>query len=193
MTELALKDMSLALRHAGPADAVQLKDQILPVYAMSHADQMHDPWFAPAKFWERLVRIYAQTPEFDLVTGWIGSTVVGYAFGSPRTTDDLWPQILAHMPHIAPEGHVYIFREFAVAPDHQRQGIGKRIHDELLRPRTEKVAHLLVRPDNPARAAYTKWGWTNVGTKKPFDDSPTFDALALDLAAWRTTASRSTP
>jgi hypothetical protein len=81
---------------------------------------MHDPWFSPEQFWERLVDIYAKTRDFDLVTGWIDDTVVGYAFGSPRDNDDLWTNIIRTYPDMTPKGSVYIFREFAVSPDWQR-------------------------------------------------------------------------
>lgn len=173
---------TLNLKHADSAETLKLRDQVMPVYAASHADQMHDEWFSPEQFWTRLVDIYAQTRDFDLVTGWIDDTVVGYAFGSPRDKEDLWDAIHRIYPDMTPSGPVYIFREFAVAPDWQRHGFGTQIHDELLRGRTEQAAHLLVRPDNaPAQAAYKSWGWKQVGQIKPFPDSPTFDALAFDL------------
>ena len=172
----------LRLRHTGPEETLALRDQILPVYASSHADQMHDPWFSLAEFWKRLVEIYAKTRDFDLVTAWFDDIVVGYAFGSPRDNEDLWPDIHNAFPDMEPHGPVYIFREFAVSPTFQRQHVGAKIHDELLRGRPEQVAHLLVRPDNvAAQAAYARWGWKMIGKIRPFDDSPTFDALALDL------------
>jgi ribosomal protein S18 acetylase RimI-like enzyme len=161
---------------------LNLRNQVIPVYASSHADQMHDPWFSPEKFWDRLVDIYAKTRDFDLVTAWLDGVVVGYAFGSPRDNPGLWPDLRKVFHDMTPEEPVYIFREFAVTPALQRHGIGTKIHNELLRPRTEQVAHLLVRPDNDAaQAAYRRWGWKAVGQVQPFADSPIFDALALDL------------
>src|SRR5882724_11344381 len=151
---------ALALQHSGPVETLTLREQILPVYASSHADQMHDPWFSPGEFWNRLVDIYAKTRDFDLVTGWVGDAVVGYAFGSPRDKEDLWETVCRVYPDMTPSGPVYIFREFAVMPTWQRHGFGTLIHDELLRNRPEQAAHLLVRPDNgPAQAAYRSWGW----------------------------------
>lgn len=173
---------NLQLRHSDAEQTLALRDQVVPVYASSHADQMHDPWFAPEKFWERLVDIYAKTRDFDLVTAWLDGKVVGYAFGSPRDSEDLWPAIHEVFPNLEPYGPVYIFREFAVSPEMHRRHIGTAVHDELLRGRPEQVAHLLVRPDNePAQAAYAQWGWKSIGKVQPFEDSPTFDALALDL------------
>ena len=40
----------------------------------------------------------------------------------------------------------------------------------------------MVLPDNtPAQAAYVSWGWRKLGNLKPFDDSPTYDAMVLPL------------
>ena len=178
---------NLIVRHHGPAETLTMRELLVPIYAATHADLLRDePWNAPEVWWGRLADNYSRTRDFDLVTGWAGDTLVGYAFGSPNDTGKSWPEIHAVFPCLTPEGPVYIFREFAVRPDRQRRGYGRLIHDELLRRRPEQVAHLLLRKDNDvARAAYQSWGWLPAGEVKPFEDSPTFDAMALDLTARR--------
>lgn len=172
------------LRHCDPVTTLTLREHLVPIYAATHAHLLDQPWYSPDDWWSRLADIYVKTRDFDLVTAWHGDTCVGYAFGSPRDGDDLWPQIHAALPELRPSGPIYIFREFAVTPTQQRKGYGTLIHDELLRGRPEQAAHLLVRQDNgPAQAAYRRWGWVLAGTKKPFEDSPTFDAMALNLRA----------
>ncbi|GGL11894.1 hypothetical protein GCM10012284_53280 [Mangrovihabitans endophyticus] len=159
-----------------------MRDDLLTVYTASHADLIHLPWFSPEQFWERLVTLYAKTDDFDLVTGQLNDQVIGYAFGSPRTDEPLRHLLHTQIPTIPDTGPVYIFREFAVHPEHQRHGHGTRIHHELLRTRPETAANLLVRTDNqPALTAYHRWGWTIIGTKKPFPDSPTLTSMGLDL------------
>ena len=164
-----------------------MRDLLVPIYSATHAHLIGvDPWNAPERWWERLADTYSKTRDFDLVTGWLGDELVGYAFGSPTGKDRLWPAITAVFPHLQPSGSVYIFREFAVRPDSQRRGYGRLIHDELLRGRPEQAAHLLVRKDNDlARAAYLSWGWQAAGEVKPFPDSETFDAMALDMTSRR--------
>lgn len=101
--------------------------------------------------------------------------------GRPRLWDDLRRALAQHPTPAEPEP-IYIFREFAVHPRHQRQGHGRALHDALLAPRPEPLAHLLVRPDNtPAKSAYLSWGWRAIGQKQPFPDSPTFDAMVRVL------------
>ena len=170
------------LRHAGPSETVALREQILSVYAASHAELIGKPWWSPQEFWDRLTTIYAKTPDFDLVTGWDNGVAVGYAFGSPSDGQVHQSSVEGLYPDLKPAGSVYLFREFAVHPKFQRRGFGRRIHDELLRERPEKAALLLVRQDNvPAQAAYASWGWSKGGTKKPFEDAAEFDVLVLNL------------
>jgi ribosomal protein S18 acetylase RimI-like enzyme len=178
---------ALVLQRYGVAQTLALESAILDVYAASHQEPIEsDPWFAPSQFWQRLVNIYSLTRDFETVGGWIQNELVGYAFGSPREdAASVFDRIRAALPDLPlpPDPKpIYIFREFAVSPNHQRRGYGRLIHDELLRPRHEPLAHLLVRVDNvAARAAYFSWGWKKIGQVKPFPDSPTMDSLVLPL------------
>ncbi|MEV8375203.1 GNAT family N-acetyltransferase [Kribbella sp. NPDC056861] len=176
----------LTIERHDATSTLELRDDILPVYAASHDDQMHDPWFHPDHFWERLVELYLPGRDFELVAGRIAGVVVGYAFGSPRDQHGtIWGDLHSTRPEWdlpAEPVPMYMFREFATHPDHQRQGVGRRVHDVLLQGRPEPVAELLVRKDNvPAQAAYRAWGWVQLGEKRPFPDSPIFDRLVLQL------------
>jgi GNAT superfamily N-acetyltransferase len=140
-----------------------LRDDILPVYVASHDDQMHDPWFHPDLFWERLVDLYLPGRDFELVTSRSADVVLGCAFGSPRDQHGaIWDGLRATYPEwdlSAESVPMYMFREFAVHPDHQRQGTGRQVHDALVDRRPEPVAELPVRKDNDAaQAAYRSWG-----------------------------------
>ncbi len=168
------------------AGALQLKEPILAVYLASHHDQQHNPWFGPGPFWQRLVELYAPSRDFGLVVAWRGDTMVGYAFGSPKDdAADVWQMVERTLPEVAvpktPEP-IYFFREFAVDPAHQGKGYGRLIHDALLKARPERLAHLLVRQDNPAKNAYLHWSWHIVGQVQPFSDAPVMDAMVKILS-----------
>jgi ribosomal protein S18 acetylase RimI-like enzyme len=176
----------LVVERHGSEATLKMREEILPVYAASHDDQMHDPWFHPDQFWERLIEFYAPGRDFELVAGRLDGQVVGYAFGSPREEHGaVWDELRATYPEYnlpADSEPIYIFREFAVHPDHQRKGVGRQLHDALMAPRPEPAAELLVRKDNvAAQAAYRSWGWVQLGEKQPFPDSPLFDRLVLSL------------
>ncbi|GAB3835815.1 GNAT family N-acetyltransferase [Kribbella italica] len=176
----------LVIERHDAISTAKLRDDILPVYAASHDDQMYDPWFHPDQFWERLVDLYLPGRDFELVAGRIAGVVVGYAFGSPRDQHGaIWDDLHSAYPGWglpAESEPLYMFREFATDPEHQRKGVGRRVHDALLEGRPEPAAELLVRKDNvPAQAAYRSWGWVQLGEKQPFPDSPVFDRLVLNL------------
>lgn len=169
---------SETLRHA---------DEIKTVYLAAHRPQQGNPWYSPAKFWERLEDLYAPIPGFELVAGWRDGHIVGYAFGTPyRQPAEARAKAAQVFPELAAEtadAPVYIFREFSVHPDQQRQGYGRIIHDAALAERPERLAYLLVRGENPAETLYASWGWRVIGQARPFADWPLMDEMAKPLPA----------
>ncbi|WP_040694231.1 GNAT family N-acetyltransferase [Nocardia vinacea] len=167
-------------RHDAAA-TLGLADELKAVYLASHREQQADPWYSPARFWERLEELYAPIPSFELVTGRVGGRMVGYAFGTRYGRPQaVWDKAVRIYPELAVEtsGLVYIFREFAVHPDYQGHGYARIIHDALLSGHPEPLAYLLVRVGNPAKAAYESWGWRVIGQDQPFPDSPVMDEMA---------------
>jgi GNAT superfamily N-acetyltransferase len=119
------------------------------------------------------------------MVAWQDEVMVGYAFGSPMgRPQQIWDMVRTSMPDIsvsAAEEPVYFFREFAVDPSYQGKGYGRLLHDALLKTRPERLAHLLVRQDNAAKNAYSRWGWHIVGQVQPFADAPVMDAMVRVL------------
>jgi len=169
------------IEHYDSEGALRLKEPVLAVYLASHHDQQHNPWFSPGQFWQRLVDLYAPSHGFGMVTAWHGQAMAGYAFGSVMgQPQEIWAMIRAALPDIpvsSAQEPIYFFREFAVDPSYQGKGYGRLLHDALLQTRPERLAHLLVRPDNPAKSTYTRWGWRVVGQVQPFPDAPVLDAM----------------
>jgi GNAT superfamily N-acetyltransferase len=180
---------TLILRHYDADETLQLKEPMLRVYSTSHAEPIRsDPWFCENKFWQRLVDLYAPGRDFAMVSGWLDDEMIGYAFGSPRDNPaKTWEQVRAGLPDFPATDDnepLYIFREFAVHPDHQGKGYGRQIHNELLRERPERLAVLYVRTDNvQATGAYLSWGWLKIASEQPFPDSPVLHVMARPLPA----------
>lgn len=177
----------LVLRRHDAAGMHDRRDALLSVYAEVYADLLADPFFAPARFWQRLEN-YAKRQGFALVTGWLDDDLVGYTLGFTLPKQATWwggfrgdvdPALLEE------DGQrTFAVTQLMVLPTRQRRGYARRLHDALLEGRSEERATLLVKPDNvPARAAYLSWGWHQFGQIQPFDDAPVYDALMCKLNA----------
>jgi ribosomal protein S18 acetylase RimI-like enzyme len=123
---------------------------------------------------------------FEIVAAEIDGKPVGLAFGYTLPESARWWRGLTTPVDptlIAETGHrTFALCELMVHPDWQRHGIAQALHNELLHPRAEDRATLLVREDNTAaQTAYAKWGWTKIGKLKPYPDSPNYDALVLQI------------
>jgi ribosomal protein S18 acetylase RimI-like enzyme len=166
--------------------AAVIESVIVPLYEVTHADVISDPFYGAGRFAER-VRGYCKAPGFEVVIATTGGELAGQAFGYALPESARWWQGLTTPvdPELIMEtGHrTFALCELMVHPDWQRHGIAKALHDELLRKRPEGRATLLVRADNTAaQAAYARWGWAKIATLRPYPDSPNYDALILPLA-----------
>ncbi len=172
------------------ADAIPgMRDELLAVHVDANAELLDQPFYSVQRFWERFEG-YLKQPGFDLVAGRVDGLLVGYTFGSALPADtQWWTGIQDAVPGITvrPPGQTFAFREILVRKAYQRRGYARRLHDELLASRTEDRAVLGVRPDNPARLLYRRWGWIHVGYRQPFPDSPRFESMVLELKGARLT------
>ncbi|MFJ2819222.1 GNAT family N-acetyltransferase [Streptomyces sp. NPDC091279] len=72
--------------------------------------------------------------------------------------------------------------EVVVRPSWRKQGIADRLHEALLKERTEDLAVLLVDVTHPkVRELYQSWGYAKAGEQQPFADSPVYALMIEDL------------
>jgi ribosomal protein S18 acetylase RimI-like enzyme len=155
-------ELQLARYDADSLDAIY--PEMVQLYADTHQDVSGNAFYGTDRFEQDFVKQRAHN-GFELVAARLGDRLVGVVFGFTEIPDEQ-----------------YALCEIMVSPTCQRQGIAKRLHDELLRLRPEHRADLYVRKDNtPAQAAYKKWGWTKIGDVQPTPESPNFDELILPL------------
>ena len=158
---------------------------IVPVYEVTHADVISNPFYSAQRFAER-VHGYLKAPGFELVAAYADGEPIGQAFGYALPPGARW---WGGLTTPVPEGftdetgvRTFALNELMVQPGWQRRGFAHALHDELLSGRPEQRATLLVREDNePAQAAYARWGWRKAAKLQPFPDAPVFDALILPL------------
>lgn len=168
-------------------------DSLVCVFAEIYAYKADDPFFMVERFRERFM-IHTSRPRYELVTAMSENALVGYIYGVPLPAETgWWNGLLDPVPpeQVSETGNrTFALNELMVRANWRRRGIARRLHTALMENRPEERAALLVEPGNtPARSAYLAWGWRSVGRLQPFPDAPVYDAMMLDLAAARSTAS----
>ncbi|GIE86781.1 GNAT family N-acetyltransferase [Actinoplanes regularis] len=166
-------------------DLEKRRKVLLDVYEEVYRERLGDPFFSTPRYWERL-QGYASRQGFAISIGEAGGTPIGYALGYTLPAGSGWWRGLSSdvsKDELHEDGHrTFALTEIMVRESWRRRGFARRLHDELLANRKEDRATLLVLPDNtPATTAYASWGWQKLGELKPFDDSPTYDAMVVSL------------
>lgn len=179
---------SLEFRRLDAAGARESRAIVEAVYRGAYATAIEagDPFEQPAAFMGRF-DAYAANPLLDLVLACQDGEAAGQAWGWPLTAGSRWWADLESVPEpgFADEDgtRTFALSEIMVMREVTGHGIAHALHDELLRPRTERRATLLVDPVNDtAYRAYLKWGWRKVSELRPhWPDAPRFDVLVLPL------------
>ncbi|MEV7027465.1 GNAT family N-acetyltransferase [Kitasatospora sp. NPDC093558] len=151
---------------------------LLDVHADAYADQMHDP-FVQRFPW--FVDHWSGLPGFTCVVGFEDGQPVGFCYGAPLVQGREWWR--EHI-HPAPEATAtFGVSELMVRPRWRKTGISERLHAALVDNRPEALAVLLVDPDHPkVQSLYESWGYTQVGLRQPFPDSPRYAVMVRELA-----------
>ncbi|MFK4087199.1 GNAT family N-acetyltransferase [Kribbella sp. NPDC020789] len=125
-------------------------------------------------------------PGFRLVVAEHDDGPVGCVYGHQlAATTAWWDGAVDPLPDgVAVErpGRTLAIIDMLVREQWRRRGLAEAMHDALLTARTEERVTLLVKPDNaPARGAYEKWGYRQVGRIQPFPDAAVFDSMVKPL------------
>jgi GNAT superfamily N-acetyltransferase len=173
-------DLRIAL---GGADLARpLLDPICALY--------DEVFSAPPSHWQeeesqlhrgRLLRLL-DDPTFGIAVGWVGTELIGFAYGYTLATDTRrWSRLLVPLPvEVAAEwpGRTFMLFDFAVRASYRGRGIGRALHHRLLGSRSEERATLSAEPESrESQQIYQHWGWRQVGRSMglPGDSSPVFD------------------
>ncbi|GAA1554688.1 hypothetical protein GCM10009789_05160 [Kribbella sancticallisti] len=179
-----LNDIQLSV--FGPAEAADQLDVVSELYV--------DVFFPPPHnkgqlelgrmrgAWPRRLK----APGFRLVVADSEGSPAGCVYGHQLAANTGWwagavdplPDDVANEQ----EGRTVAIIDMLVREQWRRCGLAEAMHDTLLADRTEQRVTLLVKPDNtPARRAYEKWGYQQVGRIQPFPDAPVFDSMVKNL------------
>ncbi|MGV9884477.1 GNAT family N-acetyltransferase [Streptomyces sp. NPDC003006] len=104
-------------------------------------------------------------PVRTLIAAYAQGSMVGFGYAFPCTLEYVYgPELLSEIPQHIRTGRLMGLCELAVTPARQSQGIGSRLHAELVKAIDPDYASLLVRPDNTAGPTlYNRFGYTYAG------------------------------
>ena len=132
-------------------------------------------------------RVQRRQPGYVLAEARNGGYLVGYAAGMPlRQATSWWKALTTPLPdEVTTEhpGRTFALIELLVRASWRRQGIGRTLHDLILRGRREERATLVVLPAaTQAQNAFQDWGWRKIGrTRDPQPGAPVADVLVTEL------------
>jgi ribosomal protein S18 acetylase RimI-like enzyme len=153
-------------------------DAVIDLYLEIRSERAgeHYEKFSLTSFIER-TNSQAQKDGFELIAATSEHSLVGFSFGYPMAVGQWWTDCPSPPQDILANSKFAVI-ELNVRKTYRRQGAGKKLLDILISGRPEKYATLAARPDSPAHAMYTRWGWYTVGV---FETPPVMDAMVLPL------------
>lgn len=144
---------------------------------------------------EFLANVFSRHRTYDGFQGRIAITgagaVVGFAYGYPSRPGRWWREKIR--PSLETHGLIewltdaFEFAELAVDPDAQGGGIGRRLHDDLLKSVPQATALLsTAQQESPAIRLYRSSGWIPLVSDFEYQagGEPTV-IMGLDLTSWR--------
>ena len=163
---------------------------------------LYDDVFSAAPFhWQadesqlhrgRLTRLL-DDPSFGIVVAQANEELVGFAYGvAVPACSTRWSRVHGDLnDEVTREwaGRTFLLFDYAVRADSRGRGVGRALHDRLLRSRGEQRATLTVQPTALAtKRLYERWGWRMVGKVDggPGAAAPSFDVYLRDPITART-------
>ncbi|MCA1671523.1 MAG: GNAT family N-acetyltransferase [Actinobacteria bacterium] len=159
-----------------------IRNIAIDLYREAFGHEIDKPFWSVERYSQRIKR-HATMSGFSAVVAYANERPMGFAYGItlPATTR-WWATIQPPLtdPTFTHEDgrRTFALFEIIVKPEHQGQGIGQRIHDELLSKRSEQRITIATHHGNThARNTYTRWGYHHIGTRQPAPPAPLLDVF----------------
>lgn len=176
------------LRHYVGHEFGAIRNIAIDLYREVFGHEIDKPFWSVERYSQRIER-HATMSGFGAVVAYTNEESIGFAYGiTLATTTRWWATIQPPLTDPAfthEDGHrTFALFEVIIKPEHQGQGIGRRIHDELLSNRSEQRITIATHHGNThARNTYTKWGYQHIGTRQPTPPAPLLDVF-LRARSW---------
>ncbi len=161
-------------------------DELVAVYAATYDVPPYrgDPFFSADAHRARM-RAAMDMPGFGTLVAAVDGMTAGYVYGVTLPADRAWWASLGDARPMAARaaadaGRILWLRELLVLPGYRGLGLGRQLHDRMTGQRPEPWVTLTCIPDNqPAHAAYLRWGYQILGRIRHTPESPVYDAMLL--------------
>ncbi|TJZ93619.1 GNAT family N-acetyltransferase [Actinacidiphila oryziradicis] len=176
----------VVIRTYGPGQVPPLLDTIADIWSDAHPELVNTPGASTdglsAAALRRQVTLHLKHEGFTLVAAYASGSMVGFGYAFPCTPEYWYGELLPEIPEHVRAGRLMGLCELAVTPARQSQGIGSRLHSELLKAINPDYASLLVRPDNTAgRGLYDRLGYTYAGPYRNEPGGPVYELLLFQV------------
>jgi ribosomal protein S18 acetylase RimI-like enzyme len=179
----------VVIRAYGPGQIPPLLDTVADIWADAHPELVSNPGAETAGLsvpaLHRQITGHLKWKGFTMVVAYAGGTAVGFGYGFPCDAE-YWfgPGLVNQVPEGARRERLMGLCELAVRPPWQSQGIGSRLHAELLRAIAPQWSSLLALPSNQrGQDLYARLGYRYAGAYRNNGEGPEFDLLLLHVAS----------
>lgn len=183
--------MNGTITYRRTSDVRKVRQLILDIHVEVRGEfgLMDRPFYQRERFDERLTS-YSSRPGWEAVVAYDHKEPVGYVFAVPLGESTAWwsaEQTPLPEDYVKENGErtlalneILVRRPWRGA---HGKGTARGLHEELLSERQEQRVTLLVNPtlsDGRLKAVYESWGYEQIGSQQPFDDSPVFATMMRD-------------
>ncbi|WFB09515.1 GNAT family N-acetyltransferase [Streptomyces sp. LX-29] len=179
--------MGVVIRSYGPGQVPTLVDALSDVWADAHPELVDNPEAATdglsVAALRRQILGHVKHEGFSLAAAYSGGTMVGFGYAFP-CTPEYWfgAELLPHIPPQVLSGRLMGLCELAVRRPWQSQGIGSRVHAELVKAIDPQWSSLLALPSNQrGQGLYERLGYRYAGPYRNTPDGPVFDLLVMQV------------
>lgn len=181
--------IDVVIRTYGPGQVPPMIDVVSDIWADAHPELVDTPGAETAGLsvpaLHRQITGHLRWQGFTMVVAYAGGTAVGFGYAFPCTPQYWFGEgLVDQVPEGARTERLMGLCELAVRPPWQSQGIGTRLHTELLKAVNPRWSSLLALPSNSrGRDLYARLGYQYAGAYTNSPGGPVFDLLLLRVEA----------
>ncbi|MHC0431287.1 GNAT family N-acetyltransferase [Streptomyces sp. O3] len=179
--------MTVEMRHYRDAEETRQTIVDIHVEVRQRDFGLVGDFYSAERFNQRLTS-HSAASGWETVVAYVDEQAVGFAYCVPLGPNTRWWNAMSTpLPDGYTDengGRTLALNEIVVRRAWRGTGLAHRIHEDLLKGRTEERVTLLVNPkagDGKVQAVYERWGYEKIGEQQPFPDSPVFASMMRPL------------